>query len=85
MLEVYGTLEIAAGNTLRAPEVSVQSHGTIRNQGDYQVETTYMFKDSAAFGMDGAKVHVCGDNIDYYYADGSVEKGGACRYHYRKC
>lgn len=77
VLEVYGTLEIAAGNTLRAPEVSVQSHGTIRNQGDYQVETTYMFKDSAAFGMDGAKVHVCGDNIDYYYADGSVEKGGA--------
>lgn len=76
-LDVYGTLEIAAGNALRAPHVSVQSHGTIRNQGDYQVETTYMFPDSAAFGMDGAKVHVCGDNIDYYYADGSVEKGGA--------
>lgn len=76
-LEVYGTLEIAAGNTLRAPDVRVQSHGIVRNQGDYQVETTYLFEDSAAFGMDGAKVHVCGDNIDYYYADGSVEKGGA--------
>lgn len=76
-LDVYGTLEIAAGNTLRAPHVSVQSHGTIRNQGAYHVRTTYMFPDSAAFGMDGAKVHVCGDNIDYYYADGSVEKGGA--------
>lgn len=75
VLDVCGTLEISAGNTLRAPDVRVQSHGIVRNQGDYQVETTYLFEDSAAFGMDGAKVYVCGDNIDYYYADGSVEKG----------
>lgn len=76
VLDVCGTLEISAGNTLRAPEVSVQSHGTIRNQGDYQVETTYMFPDSAAFGMDGANIRICGSGIDYYYSDGSVEKGG---------
>ena len=75
-LDVCGTLEISAGNTLRAPHVSVQSHGTIRNQGDYQVETTYMFPDSAAFGMDGANIRICGSGIDYYYSDGSVEKGG---------
>lgn len=74
VLDVCGTLEISAGNTLRAPHVSVQSHGTIRNQGAYHVRTTDMFPDSAAFGMDGAKVYVCGGNTDYYYADGSVEK-----------